>query len=143
MVLAWVQYQKSAPLDAPSISALKSQLLKAPQDENLKQKLRAEDLRLRTAHQKYLTTVQRGTWLLGAGMIVFLASVQTAFWRKKLCVIKQPKQPGADIRTMRQGRAAVLALGLAAGAGAWWLAQASGCWSRCSGRTPMLSPAAT
>jgi len=126
MALGWVQYQRTTPLDAPSIAALKAQLLKTPQDDKLKEQIRAEDLRLRTAHQKYLGATRRGTWLLGAGMIVFLASVQTVFWRKKLCALKQPKKPGADFRAMLQGSAAVLVLGALAGGGAWWLAQASG-----------------
>lgn len=125
MVLARVNYQAVTPLDAPKIIQMKAQLVKEPRNDALKEQIRAEDLRLRTAHARYLLVTRRGAWMLIGGMLVFLGSMQVMNWRKKLCVIKKPKTAEAEERSIRQAGVAVGVLGAFLGVGAWWLAHAS------------------
>jgi outer membrane protein assembly factor BamB len=114
------------PLDHPRIIALKDQLVREPTNEQLKKDIRALDLEYRLAHERYLASLQRGQWLLLGGMVAFLAAVQTATWRSKIARPgKLPKPPGWQAHEVVISSLAVSGLGLAAGAGAWWLVQTS------------------
>jgi outer membrane protein assembly factor BamB len=115
------------PLDHPRVIELKEQMGHEPQNEALKKEIRALDLELRRAHARYLTHLRGGQWLLIGGMALFLASVQAATWRQKIAKPgKVQKPPGWQAREILQSSTAVFVLGLAAGAGAWWLVKSSG-----------------
>jgi outer membrane protein assembly factor BamB len=127
------------PLDHPKVIELKEQLIREPANEPLKQEIRALDLQLRLAHDRYLTRLRRAPWLLLGGMAVFLAAVQTATWRNKIARPgKRQNPPGWQAREIVQSSAAVALLGLGAGAFSWWLAQSS----RTLLTSPLAGPAA-
>ena len=114
------------PLDHPKVNQLKDDLLKDPANEQLKKEIRALDLKFRTAHDRYLTHVRRGQWLLLGGMAVFLASLQTAIWRQKIARPAKVRKPsGWQAQEALLSSGAVLALGVALVAGAWWLKESS------------------
>ncbi|HOK77726.1 MAG TPA: PQQ-binding-like beta-propeller repeat protein [Verrucomicrobiota bacterium] len=70
--------QKEDPLNAPTLAALKQQLITSPNDESLKQKIRELDLRVRRDYFTVLRFKQTGAWLLVIGMAVFLYSARKA-----------------------------------------------------------------
>ena len=116
----------SHPLDHPKLIAMKEELVKNPQNEALKKDIRALDLQLRTAHDRYLSHVQRGQWMLFGGMVVFLASLQATVWNKKLGRFgKVQRLPGWQAREVLRSSVAVAVLGAVTGAGAWWLVKSS------------------
>jgi outer membrane protein assembly factor BamB len=127
LALGHFRHQRAThPLDHPKVIELKEQLIRDPANEPLKSQIRALDLQLRVAHDRYLTHLRRAQWLLLGGMAIFLAAVQTATWKNKIARPgKQPKAPGWQAREVVQSSAAVALLGAGAGAFAWWLAQTS------------------
>jgi outer membrane protein assembly factor BamB len=126
LVAGYSSYQSRKPLDSPVLADLKNQLALRPQDEPLKKLLRQVDLELRVAHDTYLRRTRIGVWLLVGGLVVFLGAIQTANWRKKLCLIKKLKKPGDDWRGLVRSSAAVGGLGVLIAVGATVLMRASG-----------------
>ncbi|HOW65691.1 MAG TPA: PQQ-binding-like beta-propeller repeat protein [Candidatus Paceibacterota bacterium] len=72
------------PLESKELAALKADLVAKPMDSALKQKIRDLDLTLRQHHATYQARASLGGWMLLAGGIIFLASLKTAMYRKKL-----------------------------------------------------------
>ena len=124
LVANLVRYRQSGnPLTSRELVAMKAELVGNPQNEKLKGDIRALDLRLRAAHDRYLTRLGRSQWLLLAGMVIFVGSVQAAVWRKKIAKPgKVQKSPGWQAREIRQATVSVGVLGALVGVGAWWLA---------------------
>ncbi len=119
--------QSGNPLTSRELVAMKAELVKNPQNDKLKGEIRTLDLRLRAAHDRYMTRLRRSQWLLFAGMAVFIGSVQAAVWRKKIAKPgKVQKMPGWQARETWQASLSVGALGAMVGAGAWWLAASTG-----------------
>jgi hypothetical protein len=120
-------HQSGNPLTSRELVTMKSELVKNPQNDKLKGEIRALDLRLRTAHDRYVMRLHRSQWLLFAGMAVFIGSVQAAVWRKKIAKPgKVQKTPGWQARETWQASLSVGVLGALVGAGAWWLAATTG-----------------
>ena len=131
------------PLDHPKVIQLKEELIKNPQNDQLKKDIQALDRQLRAAHARYLTHVQHAQWLLFGGMAVFLASLQGTVWRKKIARPgKVPKPAGWQAREILQSTVAVAALGMLAGGGAWWLVKSSDTLLTAQVIKPAPSPAA-
>ena len=111
------------PLDHPRLVEWKHQLAKEPQNEALKQQIRALDLELRVAHDRYLARLARGQWLLLAGGALFLAGLQGALWRQKIARPGKVLKPaGWQALEVRKASLAVAVLGAVLGLGSWWLA---------------------
>jgi outer membrane protein assembly factor BamB len=96
------------PLRSQDLAAMKSALVRRPADENLKQRIRALDLELRSKHATQQAKASWGGWLLLGGGIVFLAALKSATYRKKL---PRPAQPGLDYEranaAIKQGQGAI------------------------------------
>ncbi|MEI7728089.1 MAG: PQQ-binding-like beta-propeller repeat protein [Verrucomicrobiota bacterium] len=72
------------PINNQQLADLKAALVKAPNDESLKLKIRALDLKLREQHLGYLGLVWRSSWMLFGGALVLLPALHYLTWRKKL-----------------------------------------------------------
>ncbi len=119
--------QRHDPVTSTALTEMKAALNLSPTDEKLRKQVRALDLDLRRAHDRHLTLLRRGAWLWFGGMAVFLISVQSAYWRRKLpCPIKTPKAPGADARARNRASLAVAGVGMGVAVAAWALAQTAG-----------------
>lgn len=126
LVVELLHHRRHDPLTSRELADMKAALVKTPLDDSLKQRIRALDLRLRIAHDRHLTLLRRGQWLLLGGMAVFLASLQATVWRKKIARPgKVQKPPGWQARQIAVSGAAVALLGAAVGLGAWMLAARS------------------
>jgi outer membrane protein assembly factor BamB len=125
------------PLKSPQLAALKAQLLAEPQNEALKEQIRALDLRLRQRHAWLLAVYRDGAWLLaGAAVALVLLGKLWARWHAEL-PRPQPRPDAAE----RYVRATQLARRLAAAVGA--LALAALGWLSLSARSPVpADPAA-
>jgi outer membrane protein assembly factor BamB len=108
------------PLTSPELKQLKTALLQNPTDEALKKQIRAADLQIRRTHSRRVRLAERGGWLLILGASVFLFSVQSAIYRRKLPKTEKVERTHeTDEQAATAGRLAVTVAGLALGGVAW------------------------
>lgn len=110
------------PIQSPRLTGLKAALVKQPKNEGLKKEIRALDLDLRSKLNRRLALETTGAWMLAGGLAVFLISIKTAAFRKKLP--RPPKKVSslsAENRAMIQSSGAAGAFGLVLlGVGWFW-----------------------
>lgn len=86
LVLAVNLFRRQAvdPINNPTLVALKTQLVKSPNDEALKKQIRAYDLELRAQYLGAVELGRRCAWMLFGGVLVLLPSLHYVIWRQKL-----------------------------------------------------------
>jgi outer membrane protein assembly factor BamB len=98
------------PLEAATIRTLKVALAKQPDSQELKDEIRAADLRLRSEYFRQRTFAARGAMLLAGCIVVFLLAAKTAAtMRRKLPQLVALSS--GDDRQLRSARAARWAVG--------------------------------
>lgn len=127
LVVSLVQYRRASdPLTSLDLKSMKAELVRNPQNNPLKAEIRSLDLRLRAGHDQYLTRLHRSQWLLFGSMVVFIASIQSLGWRRKIARPgKEQKPPGWQAREILQSSVSVAVLGSFVAVGAWWLTSAA------------------
>ena len=80
MFVTYARHSKDLILDQGRLNALKAQLTKAPTDEQLKQTIRLEDLRMREHFMRDAARLETGAYLLLAGAIVVALSAKWRAW---------------------------------------------------------------
>jgi len=115
VLLLWNHVTGTAadPLDAPELTALKAELAASPADESKRQQIRSKDLELREQFLRRRALAHSGTYMLAAGLVVFLIAAGYAAEAGKKLPRPAPKAE-ADERQSRQKK---LALRSAVGAG--------------------------
>ncbi|HON06529.1 MAG TPA: PQQ-binding-like beta-propeller repeat protein [Verrucomicrobiota bacterium] len=108
LFISHLRFKEYYPLDAKGIIELKQKLVQNPKDESLKVQIRKLDLELRTEHERHIRFVKTGKVLLIIGAVVFVSSIQVAFWRRKLCVIKNKNQMSSADKKFYQSAGAVI-----------------------------------
>ncbi len=108
LFISHLRFKAYYPLDSKGLIELKQKLVDNPKDESLKVQIRKLDLELRTEHDRHLRFVKTGKVLLIISAVVFISSIQTAFWRKKLCVIKNKNQVSSVDKKFYQSSGAVI-----------------------------------
>lgn len=80
IALVWFYAQRHAedPLDDPRFKALKAELAAQPQNEEIKQQIRALDLELRAEYFRQRRLAEIGGYLLAAGAVVLVVAAKTA-----------------------------------------------------------------
>lgn len=119
------------PLKSPQLAALKAQLLAEPQNEVLKEQIRALDLKLRQRHVWLLAVYRDGAWIV-AGLAVVLVLLGKG-WARWHTVPPRPRpRPDAAERYARatqQARRLSTAVGALAVVALGWLSlSARGPW---------------
>lgn len=101
--------QAKDPLEDDQYKALKAELARLPQDEGLKDRIRALDLRLREEYFRRRRFAAAGTWLLLGGIAVLLVAAKSASAiRRKLPMPEsQEIHQDTETRAMRVARWAV------------------------------------
>ncbi|MBI5395266.1 MAG: PQQ-binding-like beta-propeller repeat protein [Verrucomicrobia bacterium] len=101
------------PLKSPQVKALKEKLLAVPEDEPLKQQIRALDLQLRQRYFHQLSLNNAGAWLALAGALMFLLAAKREMALRKTPPMPMPKQLDAakTARELAVARGAVAAVG--------------------------------
>jgi outer membrane protein assembly factor BamB len=112
------------PIQSPKLTALKAELVKQPKNDALKKEIRALDLDLRRKLDRHLALETTGAWMLAGGLVVFLVSIKTAVFRKKLPrPAKKVSSLSAESRAMIQSSLAAAGVGvMVLGAGWFWTA---------------------
>lgn len=116
-----LKYKAYHPLDSKEIAELKQRLVNEPKNEELKKRIREIDLQLREEHERHIRFVSVGQKLILGGVIVFLASLQIAFWKRRLCVVKNKNKISESEREFYQGAGVVLLITAALAAGGYAL----------------------
>lgn len=101
------------PIQSPKLTDLKALLVKQPRNDALKKEIRALDLDLRQKLDRHLALETTGAWMLAGGLALFLISVKTAYFRKKLP--RPPKKVSSlssETLAMIQSTAAAGAVGV-------------------------------
>lgn len=78
MLVNAIQARSVHPIEARSLEALQHELLLRPDDEQLRARVRREDVRIRREYFRHRDFALRGAWLLLAGIVVFLAASEAA-----------------------------------------------------------------
>lgn len=107
------------PLKSPQLKALKDKLLTVPEDEPLKQQIRALDLQLRQRYFHQVSLNNAGAWLALAGALAFLLAAKREMALRKTPPMPMPKQQDAakSARELALARGAVAAVGALVAAG--------------------------
>lgn len=92
------------PLHAPQLAALKEQLKASPQDEQLKQKIRALDLQLRRGYFYQISSTKTGSWLLLGGLGALLAAWKLGAGKRRNPLPPRPSKEEAARRELLAGR---------------------------------------
>ncbi|MCX7871791.1 MAG: PQQ-binding-like beta-propeller repeat protein [Verrucomicrobiae bacterium] len=121
MLASHFKYKNFHPLDSKELSKLKQKLVENPKDENLKIQIRELDLQLRQEHERHIRFVSFGKKLILGGAIVFLASIQIAFWKRRLCVIKNKNKVDEGEQEFYRGATVILLIAAAITAGGFAL----------------------
>ena len=108
LFISHLRFKAYYPLDSIGLIELKQKLVENPKDESLKIQIRKLDLELRTEHERHLRFVKTGKILFVIGVVIFVSSIQTAFWRKKLCVIKNKTRVSSIDKKFYQSSGAVM-----------------------------------
>jgi outer membrane protein assembly factor BamB len=121
LLISHIKYKSFHPLDSKEIATLKQRLVNEPKNEDLKNRIREIDLQLREEYERHIRFVAIGKKLILGGVLVFLGSLQIAFWKKRLCVIKNKNKISDNEREFYQGAGVVLLITAALAAGGYVL----------------------
>jgi len=110
------------PLDSDDLRALKTELLKRLKDNELKEKIRALDTRLRDEFFRRQARAVRGAWLLLAGGAIFFLSLHIAAGYRPVpprlpTQVDEAGRTGEDARATARSRWTVAALSVLVAAG--------------------------
>ena len=105
------------PLKSPQLKELKEKLRLNPMDEQLKQRVRELDLRLRQRYFHQLSQIESGVYLLLGGVVVFAFAVKQGARARKLLPMPKPRPdaPDQSVRSATWARWSVAASGTAIG----------------------------
>jgi len=92
MIMGYIQLQTIKPLENPSLDALKEIYDDNPNNEDIKEQIRALDLMSRKAFFSTRWQIETGTYLLIAGALVFFISQRMLLGRKRI----RPEKPAED-----------------------------------------------
>lgn len=92
MIFGYIQLETIKPLENPSLISLKEQYDGNPNNEDMKEQVRALDLMARKAFFSTRWQIETGTYLLLAGALIFVICQRLIISTKK----KIPKIPGAE-----------------------------------------------
>ncbi|MGC9455338.1 MAG: PQQ-binding-like beta-propeller repeat protein [Phycisphaerae bacterium] len=124
-LLAWEARRGGVdPWDSPEFQQLQSQLRQNPGDEELRQKIRDKDLRLRREFFRRRAFLRRGSWLLAGGLAVLLVSAHVSTTGSRPRVPAGGGDPQRREQTSRlaaRWSVAAVTVGLASAAAAWGL----------------------
>ncbi len=128
LVIRHVQSKVDDPLQSRELIALKARLLETPQNEQLKDRIRALDLRLRQVYFRQIAFQAVGAWLLVAGGALLVWSVRQAARLQAKVYCPRLVTDAAERQDRLAGRArrAVIGMGALAGLGLVALALSSG-----------------
>jgi outer membrane protein assembly factor BamB len=103
-----------APLQSPELKVLKEKLRIAPEDEQLKQQIRALDLRLRQDYFRQLSRLDSGVYLLLGGATVFIFALSRSASYQRLLPMPKPNPNAAEqsLRAAAHSRWSVAGTGL-------------------------------
>lgn len=121
LAVSHLKYKKFHPLNSKEIAELKKRLIDEPKNEDLKKQIRELDLQLREEYERHLRFVSFGKKLMLGGAIVFLASIQIAFWKRRLCIIKNKNKIDESEREFYRGAGVVFLIAFALGGGGFAL----------------------
>lgn len=108
MLLAGFTFRQGKdPLDSQKYLAMKANLRASPDDDALKQDIRALDLNLRRDYFRLRRFTELGTWLLLGGTLVFLAAAKTTSVLRRKLPSPGPHPGPVDRDTRRAGFARV------------------------------------
>ncbi len=109
-LLAWNAALTLDPRDSAELATLKRALGQKPEDEALKARIRDVDLGLRLDYFARRDFAGRGTWLLVAGVAVFLIAARSAAALRQALPMPQGARGGrgAEARAAARGRRAVV-----------------------------------
>lgn len=93
MLVNAVVARSAYPVNVARLESLQHDLRLRPDDEALRQKVRAEDRRIRTAYFRHRDFALRGAWLLLAGIVVFLVASELA--RRAVPEVPTPRPDAA------------------------------------------------
>ncbi|MFP3936825.1 MAG: PQQ-binding-like beta-propeller repeat protein [Phycisphaerae bacterium] len=125
-LLAWQTYggRSVDPWDSPEFQQLQAELRRNPGDQELRQRIRDLDLRLRREFFRQRTFRRRGGWLLAGGAAVLLISAHLAtsgHGPKAPDGTGDPQRREQTSRLAGRWSVAAVAVGLAAGGTVWGL----------------------
>ena len=105
------------PLKSPQLKESKENLRLNPMDEQLKQRVRELDLRLRQRYFRQLSQMESGVYLLLGGVVVFALAVKRgALAQRRLPMPKpRPDAPDQSLQSAARARWSVAASGAAIG----------------------------
>ncbi|WP_423127596.1 PQQ-binding-like beta-propeller repeat protein [Gaoshiqia sp. Z1-71] len=76
LIFNYIQLKSVDPLETPALKSLVDQLRQNPQDEMLKENIRALDLMIRKAYFTSLRQIRTGSWLLVVSVLVLVLAVR-------------------------------------------------------------------
>ena len=119
----YFQGRISDPLNSKALVELKEALLQEPRNDSIKDQIRVLDLELRQEYFRQREFSRWGSYLLLAGIMVFLIGIKfAADYRKKLPMPQAKDEPEQETRAATMARWSVAALGLVLGSAALVLA---------------------
>jgi len=119
----YFQGRISDPLNSKALSELKEALIQEPRNDSIKEQIRGLDLELRQEYFRQREFSRWGSYLLLAGIVVFLIGIKfAADYRKKLPMPQAKDEQGQEARVAMMARWSVAALGLILGSAALALA---------------------
>jgi outer membrane protein assembly factor BamB len=133
-------------LTAPELAALKEKLQANPQDEPLKQQIRALDLQLRRRYFYQLSLTTTGSWLLLGGLGALLLAAKLGEVKRRKQLIPRPGKEEAaqrELRAARRMRWAVAGMGGVVGIAGLALSWTSTTLLPTAGRALAAAPAAS
>ncbi|HUT58654.1 MAG TPA: PQQ-binding-like beta-propeller repeat protein [Phycisphaerae bacterium] len=120
-LLVWnLTLQRPDPQDDARMKSLKDELVRQSNSEQIRQKIRARDIELRSEFFRRRELARRGGYLLVGGLIVLLLSAGAAVWRPVRPARPGPVNDEPDVRQLlaKQARWSVAAVVLALVGGA-------------------------
>ena len=76
LIFNYIQLKSVDPLETPALQSLVDQLRQNPQDEVLKENIRALDLMIRKAYFTSMRQIRTGSWLLVFGVVVLVLAIR-------------------------------------------------------------------
>ncbi|HIE26730.1 TPA: serine/threonine protein kinase [Candidatus Poribacteria bacterium] len=119
----YFQGRVSDPLNSKELSELKEALLQEPRNDSIKEQIRVLDLELRQEYFRQREFSKWGSYLLLAGIVVFLIGIKfAADYRKKLPIPQAKDEQGHEAHAATMARWSIAALSLVLGSAALVLA---------------------
>jgi len=103
MIIGYIQLENIRPLENPSLDALREVYDKDPNNEDIKEQIRALDLMARKAFFSTRWQIETGTYLLLAGALIFIIS-QRLLYTERRKVEGTAYKPGDLIASTKKSR---------------------------------------